>query len=232
MQSIQEEWRPVLGFEGYEVSNLGRVRSWISRRSPKGKPHIRRAVLTPAGYEKIILIVGSRRLYRSVHRLVAEAFIPNPRRLPIVRHLNHDPLDNRVTNLAWGSQADNVRDSHEDGRHPHGESHYAARLTAEEVRTIRRDPRSAKVIGEEYGVTDSAISAIRNRHSWKHIPPDPRDVRDPGVGSLHYRAKLSEADVYAIRGDRRPVAVIAADYGVSQGAIYGIKARRSWRHLP
>lgn len=54
---------------------------------------------------------------RYVHRIVAEAFIPNPHNYPIVRHLNDDPADNRVENLEWGTQKDNHADCVRNGRY-------------------------------------------------------------------------------------------------------------------
>ena len=99
-----EEWRPVVGYEGlYEVSNTGRVRSvdryvktcYGSYRLHKGKvlsPGIR-----PDGY---LVVSLQYRMFR-VHRLVAEAFLPNPDNLPQVNHKDEDKSNNRVDNLEW-----------------------------------------------------------------------------------------------------------------------------------
>lgn len=99
-----EEWRKIVGYEGlYEVSSLGRVRSldryvktcYGSYRLHKGKilsPGIR-----PDGY---LVVSLQYRMFR-VHRLVAQAFIPNPDNLPQVNHLDEDKSNNRVENLEW-----------------------------------------------------------------------------------------------------------------------------------
>lgn len=99
-----EEWRPVPGYEGlYEVSSYGRVRSldryvktcYGSYRLHKGKvlsPGIR-----PDGY---LVVSLQYRMFR-VHRLVAEAFIPNPDNLPQVNHKDEDKSNNRFDNLEW-----------------------------------------------------------------------------------------------------------------------------------
>ena len=99
-----EEWRPVVGYEGlYEVSNTGRVRSidryvktcYGSYRLHKGKvlsPGIR-----PDGY---LVVSLQYRMFR-VHRIVAEAFLPNPDNLPQVNHKDEDKSNNRVDNLEW-----------------------------------------------------------------------------------------------------------------------------------
>ena len=62
-------------------------------------------------YTQSLLNDEGKYVYGYLHRLVAMAYIPNPNNYPIVRHLNDNPLDNRLANLAWGTQKDNVKDS-------------------------------------------------------------------------------------------------------------------------
>lgn len=61
-------------------------------------------------YTQSLLNDEGKYVYGYLHRLVAMAYIPNPNNYPIVRHLNDNPLDNRLANLAWGTQKDNVKD--------------------------------------------------------------------------------------------------------------------------
>ena len=108
----QEEWRNIKGFEGlYQVSNLGRVRS-ISRIVRAGKNKQRRVngrVITPwkskQGYLRINL--GGRDK-KSIHRLVAEAFIPNPENYPEVNHKDEDKANNVASNLEWCNHSYNA----------------------------------------------------------------------------------------------------------------------------
>ena len=110
-----EEWRDVEGFLGYEVSDQGKVRSYANNRhGPNLKePHLLRPVKNRHGYDTVCLGRGNRRL---VHRLVANAFIPNPDDSPIVRHLDDNPSNNHVGNLVWGTQIDNMQDCVKHGR--------------------------------------------------------------------------------------------------------------------
>lgn len=103
-----EVWLPVVVHEGlYEVSSQGRVRNPLTG-------HILKPDTTPQGY-KVVHLGGKRQL---MHRLVAQAFLPNPEVYPLVRHLNGDPAQNHVQNLAWGTTAMNIADAQAHGTMP------------------------------------------------------------------------------------------------------------------
>lgn len=89
-----EEWRPIPGYDGYQASNLGRVRNRSRILSQQTKD----------GYCLVAIHPTTCR----VHRLVALAFLPNPDNLPEVDHINAIRDDNNVTNLQWISKADNI----------------------------------------------------------------------------------------------------------------------------
>lgn len=110
---FKEIWKPVKGYEGlYEVSNKGNVRS-VDRyvrndkqyRLLKGKPM--KTFPNLYGYLKTNLYKNGQRKLHSVHRLVAEAFIPNPSNLPCIDHINTIKTDNRVENLRWCTNKEN-----------------------------------------------------------------------------------------------------------------------------
>ena len=93
MNGQGEEWRPVLGYESrYEVSSLGRVRNMDGHIL---KPIKRR------GYLCLNFCVNGARKDTKIHRLVAEAFIPNPDALPFINHKDEDKENNAVWNLEW-----------------------------------------------------------------------------------------------------------------------------------
>lgn len=94
-------WKPVVGFEEYySVSDEGQV--WSNRRHKVLKPKVDRY-----GYKVVVLSVKGVVHHRTVHRLVAQSFIPNPNNLPTVNHINEDKSDNRSVNLEWMSVIDN-----------------------------------------------------------------------------------------------------------------------------
>lgn len=105
---MKEIWRDVVGFEGhYQVSNLGNVRSLNYKR----QKYIR--LLKPGkeiyGYLFVTLYSGHCQMHhKKVHRLVAEAFIPNPNNLPEVNHKDEDKQNNVVDNLEWCTSKYNI----------------------------------------------------------------------------------------------------------------------------
>ena len=93
---IQEEiWTPVSGFEQYyDVSTLGRVRNRVSG-------HILGQFKMRKGYLSVNFQKDKKHFTKKVHRLVAEAFIPNPNKFPQVNHKDENPQNNAVDNLEW-----------------------------------------------------------------------------------------------------------------------------------
>ncbi|MFV0976959.1 NUMOD4 motif-containing HNH endonuclease [Bacillus paranthracis] len=113
---ITELWKPVSGYEGiYEVSSLGRVRSLdrivVDYRGIKKK--VRGKILSPGltnkGYCIVSLNAVDKRHTLTVHRLVANAFIPNLDNKPQVNHINGIKTDNRICNLEWLTNEENMK---------------------------------------------------------------------------------------------------------------------------
>ena len=103
-----EEWKDIKGYEGiYQISNKGRVKSLNYKRT--GKEKILKLSSDTNGYKKITLFKNSKRKTYSIHKLVAEAFLPNPDNLPVVNHKDENKLNNNVENLEWCTQEYNVK---------------------------------------------------------------------------------------------------------------------------
>lgn len=114
--SKEEIWKDVKGYEGlYEVSNFGRVKSKDRRVKVVYKStfykNLKGKILKPTntiGYDKVALYKEGRQKYHNIHRLVAEAFIPNENNLPIVNHKDESRNNNHVDNLEWCTHKYNI----------------------------------------------------------------------------------------------------------------------------
>ena len=100
---MDERWKRVWNLPDYWVSNKERVWSSVKERFLDGSP-------VGNGYIDFTLYNNGRKHRRYLHRLMAEAFIPNPYNYQNVRHLDDNPYNNELDNLAWGTQLDNVHD--------------------------------------------------------------------------------------------------------------------------
>lgn len=96
----KEIWRPIKGYENrYFVSNFGRV---------KGPLKILKPSISNWGYERVRIVDNNgKRTSPRVHRLVAQAFIPNPKNKPQVNHIDGNKLNNNVKNLEWATASEN-----------------------------------------------------------------------------------------------------------------------------
>lgn len=155
-----EEWRPVVGWESlYEVSNMGRVKSrqrerWAGSGWATLQPVLRKLSVS-LGYAKIQLSpgLGTKSVGQWVHRLVAEAFIPNPDKKPMVNHIDCDRGNNNVSNLEWVTAKENIRHARAAGRH---------KATDESIG--RRKAKPAEILfrdGRTLGPFVSAYAALR-----------------------------------------------------------------------
>ena len=105
---MNEQWKDVSGYEGlYQVSNLGNVKALEREVLGKDgkiyhyKERILKSFYNDTGYLHVALHKNGKRKTCKVHRLVAQAFIPNPNNLPIINHRDENKSNNLYTNLEW-----------------------------------------------------------------------------------------------------------------------------------
>jgi len=119
---MKEEWKSIKGFESYyEVSNFGNIKSITStklrtrNRPSTKKEKIFKQRLSKEGYCRTALTVKNKVSYLQVHRIVAEAFIPNPNNYPVVNHIDGNKLNNHVSNLEWTTSSLNQKHAYDTG---------------------------------------------------------------------------------------------------------------------
>lgn len=143
MEQIIEEWRPIAEFDGeYEVSNLGRVRSMKKYRGQTGR--IMPQTQQPSGrngerrYFAVMFSHNNKNYCRKVHRLVAEAFIPNPDNLPQINHKDGNKANNQVSNLEWCTGSQNMKHAIRTGlANPKAHAHHWTDEEKEQIRQQR-----------------------------------------------------------------------------------------------
>lgn len=117
-----EIWKDAKNYEGYyEVSNLGRVRRKLGEtiykdgRVAKFSETILKQGFNKKGYLRVYLSVKSKKITRSVHRLVAETFIENPENKETVNHIDCNKENNTIENLEWLTNKENMQHAFKNG---------------------------------------------------------------------------------------------------------------------
>jgi hypothetical protein len=177
-----EIWKDVAGYVGYyEVSNYGKVRS-VDRyvNNHKGERALRKGkVLTDTlddkGYVRYTFRMGKSKKMKRGHRLVAEAFIPNPNQYTIINHKDGNKANNHISNLEWCTHRQNSQHAESMGlvNHVKGSNHHKATITEDTVRAMRKlyaeGNHTQKQIAEEFSVHLSKAKHILAGRTWKHV---------------------------------------------------------------
>jgi hypothetical protein len=170
---MTEIWKPVLGFEdSYQISNLGRVRNCKTGYTLKN-------VLSRIGYFVVYLQSGGKKTKRGVlvHRLMAQAFIPNPENFPHVNHIDGCKTNNDLGNLEWITPKGNTQHAisiglfvpHKSGK---GDACRASKLTEAQVVEIKKRlirGEEYRKIAVEFGVCYGTIGHIKYGKTWTHV---------------------------------------------------------------
>lgn len=185
MEDLEEEiWKDVVGYEGtYEVSSFGRVKSlartvFVNKHYQPIRERILAINMNTGKYSVVELSMFGKHKTTLVHRLVAAAFIPNPNNLATINHIDGNKQNNRVGNLEWMTQLDNVRHAISIGIGTSGctgrfnEKHHRSKVVYQYDLNgvfIKQFP-SLSEVGRQLNVTICAVSmCIRNPKRLKQV---------------------------------------------------------------
>lgn len=178
---MKEFWKPIKNYEGYyKVSNLGRIRSldrkvtvWFGKRKYIGT--FVNGEINRDGYNRVQLNVAEKGLRERfyVHRLVAEAFIPNLENKPFINHKDGNKLNNSIENLEWCTSQENHQHEYETGLGARGERQWKHKLNEEQVLNIRRYYEEMILTKSEiarlFNISIQNVCDIIKRKTWKFI---------------------------------------------------------------
>ena len=158
-----EIWKNAVGFEGfYEVSNFGNVRR-------VGKQKLLTKTIDKDGYIVHGFSKNNKRYNVMAHKVVIEAFVGTCPPGHVTRHRDGTRTNNSIANLHYGTPAENSADMVEHDTQAKGEAHPHAKLTKQDVLSIRNSGLTQTQLAEQYGVSQGNISQIIARRTWKHI---------------------------------------------------------------
>ena len=223
----EEIWRWVVGYEGvYMVSNFGNVMSVPCMQTRRGHQYYKVGMEVLShdngrGYKVISLYKDGIQHQTTVHRLVAEAFIPNKENLPEVNHMDGNKSNNHVENLEWVTKSENIRHA----RDVLNVFTANRRLTEEQILAIREDGRTEKEIGHLYGISQTSVNAIKIGKTYKNIGGVTKRV-----GRLRQR-KLTDSQVIEIRNSNKKGVDLAKEYGVSPTTICKIRKMQARKEV-
>lgn len=181
---VNEYFANLKGYEDiYMISNYGTIKStdrYVKNKNGYRKIYgkILKARVDKYGYLRIGLIKNKKQKHYLVHRLVAETFIPNPDKFPIINHKDGNKLNNHISNLEWCNQSYNIIHAYKTGlkvgksaKH-NGSKNPNSKLNEEEVLSIFKDKKNNANIKESYLKYKNKISfkgfeQIWYGYSWK-----------------------------------------------------------------
>jgi hypothetical protein len=152
-----EVWKPIKNYENYQVSNFGNVKSLNFN-----KEKILKIRTLPTGYCRVNLCKNNNAIDFYIHRLVAEAFIKNMNDYQQVNHIDGNKLNNKMCNLEWCNQSENMLHSYKIGLNKIGENNSKSKLSNNDVLEIKNSSLSYIELSKNFNVSKSLICLIKN----------------------------------------------------------------------
>lgn len=169
MKYKTEYFASVKGYENsYLISDQGRVFSLKTKK-------ILKVHYGSCGYLNVFLYDGhNKKKTKKIHRLVCEAFLDNPNNKSQVNHKDCNKHNNKLSNLEWVDQIENMRHAKKNGLRPNqkGEKNSFAKLKESDIikiRNLRNGKVSRSDVANMFGICESHVSEIHHGKVWKHL---------------------------------------------------------------
>ena len=220
----------------YIVSNTGIIKNKFTGREIKQGLHYK-------GYPTISLQYGNgQTLGTFVHRVVAQAFIPNPENKPQVNHINGNKLCNWYKNLEWCTASENIQHAIKEGLFYTGQGEYAnaAKYSEKQIHQVCSLLALGKFTNTEIAnftkVDVANISKIKNKEIWRHISSqyDIKRREQNAKGSDSASSKYKDEQIHEVCRKLKeglPMTTIARETGVGYDMIFRIKRGKNWLHI-
>lgn len=159
-----EIWTKAFENDSYEVSNLGRVKSFNKQKKKKDfQFQILKPVLNKRGYHMIN--IGGK--LQKLCRLILKSFTSDSNLQ--VNHKNGIKTDDRLENLEWCTASENILHAYRTNLMNRGSRHHKSKLSEKQVKEIFQDKRSERIIAKDYGVSQINVNRIKRKIIWAHI---------------------------------------------------------------
>lgn len=161
------EFHKLEGFEYYYISKCGKVLA-----DSKMGIKILNGYISNSGYHIVNLQLGSKKVARLVHRLIASTFLPPITGKEIVNHKDGDKLNNNLENIEWSNPSENHLHRCRVLKKGIGEDQHLAKLNSEKVRLLRKMFTSKKPraeIARHFGIDIRTVYTVGNRETWRHV---------------------------------------------------------------
>lgn len=223
----------------YNVTYNGKIYDTKKQKFCKPNTDKRNGYVYYTFYDQDTGFTGTKR----VHRVIAETFIPNPARFGVVNHLDNNRSNNRVDNLEWTTQSENLKYAYKQGRMhelPKGEAHKDSKYLDEQIHQVCELLQAGyrnKDIGKMTGVNTHYVSAIRNREWRKDISKDYewkiiafKDRKGSNSCNATIDEKMAKRICKMIQKGKQNKE-IADELGVKRHIVKNIRGRKAWKDV-
>lgn len=235
--------KKIYGFSNYEISKCGKVFSTKRKHNQSNKYDEKEIEMKIQFVENAYAILGlvddnGNNRMKSVHRLIAEAFIPNPENKRTVNHKDGDKHNNTYSNLEWATYQENSQHSCDTGLNPKqkGDSNGMSKISEEECIQLiieMLEGANNNELAKKYKLHSRYISLIRGKKRWKHLWENTFKNKSPDVSYTRSDKEL-DIDTQIIIINRikngEMLKSLSIEYSIDPSTLSRVKNNKTWNY--